>query len=42
MHQIWEPVGERVQNSFPEQIMGVLVPQLMEAVVEVIPQARVQ
>ena len=40
--QIWEPIGERVQNSFPEQIMLVPVPQLMEAVAEVIPQERVQ
>ena len=24
--QIWELIGERVQNSFPAQIMGVLVP----------------
>ena len=42
VRQIWEPNGERVQNSFPEQIMGVPVPQLMEAVVEVFPQERVQ
>ena len=40
--QIWEPVGERVQNRVPEQIMDSSVPQLMEAVVEVIPQERVQ
>ena len=48
--QIWEPIGEvvqlspqeRVQNCMPEQIVGVPVPQLMEAVVEVTPQERVQ
>ena len=31
-----------MQNGFPEQIMDSLVPQLMEAVVEVAPQERVQ
>ena len=33
---------ECVQNRVPEQIMDSPVPQLMEAVVEVIPQERVQ
>ena len=33
---------ECVQNRFPEQIMDSPVPQLMEAVLEVIPQERVQ
>ena len=32
---------ECVQNRVPEQIVGVPVPQLMEAVVEVLPQERV-
>ena len=43
--QIWEPIGERVQNCFPEQIVGVPVPQIMEAPVDVMlttPQERVQ
>ena len=48
--QIWEPIGEvvqlspreRVQTRMPKQVVGVLVPQVMEDGLPVVPLERVQ
>ena len=42
MDAVPSPPQEREQNRVAEQIVGIPVPQLMEAFVEVFPQERVQ